>query len=129
METLKLALATLGIVGIVYMSLENKAHGAVLHHEVQVVTGGQVDAEAFAETVWNQITVCVGGPMTIYVLVTPHTGATTVAVTIIAARISRRNEGRVRIAIEAALRRPGVVRNGYSAIPQRASAARMVSPL
>ncbi len=123
METLKTGLFALAIVGLVYVSLENRAHSEPLHHEVQVVTGGAVDASAFADTVRDEVSRFVPGTITVYVVVTPHQGATTVAVTIVAPRLRSSNFGRARLAIESTFRKSSVVRNGYVNVCQRISAA------
>lgn len=129
METLKTRFVALAIVGFVYMALEKRAHSEPLHHEVQVVTGGRVDSQAFVDAVRDEVSRFISGAITVYVVVNPHPGATTVSVTIVGARLMPRHYGRLRLVIEAVPRVPGVVRNGYSAIRQRISVATASSRL
>lgn len=95
-----------------------------LHHELQVVTGGRVMAQAYVERAAEQILRArVLARFTIEVEVVPHSGATTIKVTVISRGISARNEGRIREILERTVRERGVVMNGYWSRPQQPSSA------
>lgn len=120
METLKTGFFALAIVAVVYMALENKAHSEPLHHEVQVVTGGRVVAATYARVARDELAQILPS-FDLFVDVVPHPGATTVKVTVISRQIGSRNEGRIREILEAAVRKPFVIVNGYFTVRQRSS--------
>lgn len=109
-------LATILVLGV-YMC---NADAEPLHHEVQVVTGGRVDAQAFADAVMDELAF-VRGSVTVYVDTTPASGATTVGVTIVAVGLKPVHYGYLRLAIESMPRKSGIVRNGYTSVRQRPS--------
>lgn len=122
METLKTGIFVLAIVALVHVTFEKRAHSEPLHHEVQVITGGRVVAATYAMRVRDDLARILPS-FELFVDVVPHPGATTVKVTVISRGISRRNEGRVREILEATVRKPFVIVNGYTAVRQRPSFA------
>ncbi len=121
METMKMFLVLSGIV--FFCAFPKSAQAEPLHHEVQVVTGGRVVATTYARVVRDEIELVLPH-FELFVDVVPHRGATTVKVTVISPRrISLRNQARIRELLEAAMRKPFVIVNGYSTIHQRPSFA------
>lgn len=109
-------LATILVFGV-YMC---NAEAEPLHHEVQVVTGGRVIAQTYARHARDDLAQILPS-FDLFVDVVPHPGATTVKVTVISRQISSRNLARIREILEAAVRKPFVIVNGYSTVRQRPS--------
>lgn len=93
-----------------------------LHHEVQVVTPGRLVAATYARCVRDDLAQILP-QFDLFVDVVPHSGATTVKVTVISRQLSSRNLARIREILETAVRKPFVIVNGYFAIRQRPSFA------
>ncbi|MBI2099216.1 hypothetical protein HYT45_02240 [Candidatus Uhrbacteria bacterium] len=116
------AFALGALLAAAFFAFISEADAEPLHHEVQVVTGGRVVAQTYAVAVRDELARILPR-FELFVDVLPHPGATTVKVTVIAPRLSSRNEGRIRQILEEAMRKPLVIVNGYTAIRQRSSFA------
>lgn len=95
-----------------YFAFLGEADAEPLHYEVQVVTGGRVVAQTYAMRVRDDLARILPH-FELFVDVVPHSGVTTVKVTVVSRQIRSRNQARIREILEAAVRRPFVIVDGY----------------
>lgn len=123
MSMMKTGFFTLAFAVIATISLERKAEAEPLHHEVQVVSGGRVVAETYAIRARDELS-RVLPHFELFVEVIPHPGATTIKVTVVSPALRSGNEGRIREILEASVRKPYVIVNGYAGVRQTRTTAR-----
>lgn len=122
MNMMKTGFFALSFAAIAIPSFEGAAEAEPLHYEVQIVSGGRVVAETYAIRARDEL-MRVLPHFELFVEVVPHPGATTVKVTVVSHRIGIRNQARIREILEAALRKPFVIVNGYANQPQAPTSA------
>ena len=123
MNMMKTSFFAFAFVAAVLISLEGQARSEPLHYEMQIVTGGRVVAPTYAIRARDELR-RVLPHFELFVEVVPHPGATTVKVTVVSRQIGSRNLARIREILEATLRKPYVIVNGYANQRQVRSTAR-----